>query len=145
MFLKALLIKRGTVASMGYPAERESPVMFLTPFANEVRRVDGSRLRRAYGKMHPSSYTVWIFIPYSNGFKFNFLRRAASEALTFLPTVQTLKSLVIYIWPFTILVEIINAWKKLICDGSSPVGPAGTVKSTGATTPILASVGILFA
>lgn len=97
MFLKALLIKRGTVASMGYPAERESPVMFLTPFANEVRRVDGSRLRRAYGKMHPSSYTVWIFIPYSNGFKFNFLRRAASEALTFLPTVQTLKSLVIYI------------------------------------------------
>jgi len=40
---------------MGYPAERESPVMFLTPLAKDPRRVDGSRLRRASGKMHPSS------------------------------------------------------------------------------------------
>lgn len=38
-----------------------------------------------------------------------------------------------------------KAWKKLICEGSSPVGPAGTAKSIGATTPILASVGILLA
>ncbi len=36
-----------------------------------------------------------------------------------------------------------KAWKKLICDGSKPVGPAGTAKSTGETTPTLASVGIL--
>ena len=95
MFLKALLIKRGTVASIGYPAESESPAMFLIPFANDVRRVVGSMLRRASGKMHPSSYTVLIFIPYSKGLKLSFLRRAASEALIFLPTVQTLKSLVI--------------------------------------------------
>jgi hypothetical protein len=38
-----------------------------------------------------------------------------------------------------------KAWKKLICDGSKPVGPAGTAKSTGETTPTLASVGILLA
>jgi len=43
------------------------------------------------------------------------------------------------------LVEIFKAWKKLICEGSSPVGPAGTEKSIGAITPILASVGILLA
>jgi hypothetical protein len=95
MFLNALLIKRGTVASIGYPAESERPVKFLTPFENDPRRVDGSRLRSAYGKIHPSSYTVLIFIPYSKGLRFNFLRRAASEALIFFPTEQTLKSLVI--------------------------------------------------
>ena len=43
------------------------------------------------------------------------------------------------------MVEIFKAWKKLICEGSSPVGPAGTEKSIGAITPILASVGILLA
>jgi hypothetical protein len=73
----------------------------------------------------------------------SFLRRAASEALTFFPLVQTLKSLVISICPVTILVDILRAWKKLIWDGSSPVRPAGQLKSIGETTPILASVGIL--
>ena len=40
---------------------------------------------------------------------------------------------------------MLRAWKKLICEGSSPVGPAGTVKSTGETTPTRASVGSLLA
>ena len=55
MFLKALLIKIGTVASMGYPAASENPVMFLIPLVKDPSKVDGSRLRRAYGKMQPSS------------------------------------------------------------------------------------------
>jgi len=38
-----------------------------------------------------------------------------------------------------------KAWKKLICDGSKPVGPAGTAKSIGERAPTLASVGTLFA
>jgi len=38
-----------------------------------------------------------------------------------------------------------KAWKKLIWDGSRPVGPAGTVKSMGAVEPTLASVGTLLA
>lgn len=38
-----------------------------------------------------------------------------------------------------------KAWKKLIWDGSRPVGPAGTVKSIGAVEPTLASVGTLLA
>eukprot|EP00919_Chromeraceae_sp_WS-2016_P000810 GHVR01002083.1.p2 GENE.GHVR01002083.1~~GHVR01002083.1.p2 ORF type:complete len:100 (+),score=4.01 GHVR01002083.1:3193-3492(+) len=74
----------------------------------------------------------------------SFFKRAASEAFTFFPTVVTLKSLVISICPFTIFVEILKAWKKLIWDGSSPVGPARQVKSIGAIAPTLASVGSLF-
>ena len=41
--------------------------------------------------------------------------------------------------------EIFKAWKKLIWDGSRPVGPAGTEKSIGANEPTLASVGTLLA
>ncbi len=93
--MKALLMRRGTVASMGIPAERDNPTMFLAALEKAPSKVEGSRLRRASGKMQPSSYTVLIFIPYSKGLRFNFLRRAASEALIFLPIVQTLKSLVI--------------------------------------------------
>lgn len=40
---------------------------------------------------------------------------------------------------------MLRAWKKLIWDGSRPVGPAGQVKSMGASEPTLAYVGILFA
>jgi len=54
-FLKALLIKRGTVASMGYPAERDKAARFLTPLVNEPINLDGSRLRTASGKIDPSS------------------------------------------------------------------------------------------
>lgn len=38
-----------------------------------------------------------------------------------------------------------KAWKKLIWDGSKPVGPAGTAKSIGERAPSLASVGTLLA
>lgn len=38
---------------------------------------------------------------------------------------------------------IFKAWKKEIYEGSIPVGPAGTVTSTGETTPTLATVAIL--
>jgi hypothetical protein len=40
---------------------------------------------------------------------------------------------------------MLRAWKKLIWEGSRPVGPAGTVKSIGAVEPTLASVGTLLA
>ena len=73
------------------------------------------------------------------------MSKAASEALIFFPFVHTLKSFVISIWPLLILVEMLRAWKKLIWEGSSPVGPAGTVKSIGAVEPTLASVGTLLA
>jgi len=35
-------------------------------------------------------------------------------------------------------VEICKAWKKLIYEGSRPVGPSGMVTEIGATTPTLA-------
>ena len=41
--------------------------------------------------------------------------------------------------------ETLRAWKKLIWEGSSPVGPGGMAKSTGEMVPILASVGTLLA
>jgi len=44
---------RGTVAAIGIPAERESPTMFLTPVWNLFRRVLGSRLTIASGRMCP--------------------------------------------------------------------------------------------
>jgi len=37
-------------------------------------------------------------------------------------------------------VVILRAWKNPIWDGSIPVGPGGTITSTGATTPTLATV-----
>jgi len=41
-------------------------------------------------------------------------------------------------------VVIDRAWKKLIWDGSRPVGPGGIITSIGATEPTLAGVGTLF-
>jgi len=64
--------------------------------------------------------------------------------LTFLPFLQTANSLVISIWDFWILVEIERAWKKVIYDGSIPVGPGGMTTSIGETAPTLAAVGTLF-
>ncbi len=55
MFLKALPMMRGIVASMGYPAPKERAVMFLTPCSNLLIRELGSRLRTASGRMEPSS------------------------------------------------------------------------------------------
>jgi hypothetical protein len=75
----------------------------------------------------------------------NFLSKAASEFPTFFPAVHTLKSLVIWIWAFSIFVETWRAWKKLICDGSNPVAPGGMTKSIGETAPTLASVATLSA
>ena len=95
IFLKLLAMIRGTVASIGYPDERESPARFLIPFWNLPTSDEGSILITSSGKIAPSSYTPMILIPYANGFILSFLRRAASEALTFLSLVQTLKSLVI--------------------------------------------------
>ena len=39
---------------------------------------------------------------------------------------------------FSILVEIDNAWKNEICEGSMPVGPGGMKTSIGANAPTLA-------
>ena len=55
MFLKALLIIRGMVAEIGYPASRERPAIFLAPDENLLRRLAGSRLRTSWGRMDPSS------------------------------------------------------------------------------------------
>ena len=41
------------------------------------------------------------------------------------------------------MVETFKAWKKLIWEGSRPVGPAGQAKSMGDRAPTLASVGTL--
>jgi len=42
-------------------------------------------------------------------------------------------SVYISIFDFTIFVEIFKAWKKVISDGSNPVGPFGILISHGAT------------
>jgi hypothetical protein len=55
MFLKALLIMRGIVASIGYPADKERPAMFLTPCSNLVIKLLGSKLRTDSGRIDPSS------------------------------------------------------------------------------------------
>lgn len=49
-----------------------------------------------------------------NGLIFNFYNKAAYEAETLAPAVQTLNSLVNSIYPLLILVEIDKAWKKEI-------------------------------
>lgn len=53
MFLKAFPMIRGTVAAIGIPAERESPIMFLAPAWNLLRRVEGSMLMIASGRIAP--------------------------------------------------------------------------------------------
>jgi hypothetical protein len=53
MFLKAFPMIRGTVAAMGRPAERERPTMFLAPLWNLERRLAGSMLMMASGRMWP--------------------------------------------------------------------------------------------
>jgi len=55
MFLKALVIIKGMVAAMGYPASKERPMMFLAPSENLPRRAAGSRLRTYWGRIDPSS------------------------------------------------------------------------------------------
>lgn len=114
MFLKALPMIRGMVAEMVIPADIESPTMLRVPASNLPKRLAGLRVRISGGMIEPSSYTECTFIPYSKGLKLSFLRRAASDAFTFLSLVVTLKSLVISICPLTILVEMLRAWKKLI-------------------------------
>ena len=57
-------------------------------------------------------------------------RRVAAEEVTFSPALTTVTSERISIAPLLILVAMLRVWKKLVCDGSMPVGPAGTVTST---------------
>lgn len=55
MFLKALPMMIGMVASIGYPAPSEREVMFLTPSSNLEMRLLGSRFKIASGRIEPSS------------------------------------------------------------------------------------------
>merc|ERR1719247_769478 len=92
----------------------------------------------------PLSYTETTFIPYSNGLIPIFVSSTAWEAVIFLSFWHTVCSVVSSIVPFTILVGILSVWKKFVCDGSRPVGPAGSFTSIGAITPALAPAGTLF-
>ena len=65
----------------------------------------------------------------------SFVSSAASEVPTLLPTLITSQSLMISMEPLLILVAMLSAWKKLVCAGSSPVGPFGIVQLAGAMTP----------
>jgi len=53
MFLKAFPMIRGTVAAIGIPAESERPTMFLAPTWNLARRLAGSMLMIASGRIWP--------------------------------------------------------------------------------------------
>lgn len=85
----------GMVAAIGNPEARDSPAKFLIPASNLGISDAGSKVISSSGRIVPSSKTLNIFIPYSKGLMLSFFNRAASEALTFLPVVVTLKSLVI--------------------------------------------------
>ena len=53
IFLKALPMMMGMVASMGYPAPRDNEVIFLTPCSNLEIRLLGSRFKISSGRMCP--------------------------------------------------------------------------------------------
>ena len=79
--------------------------------------------------------------PYVNGVNFILPSNAAAEDETRSPGCNTTMSLRISIVPLLIFVAMFSVWKKDVCDGSIPVGPAGTTTSTGAMAPTRAGAG----
>mmetsp|Transcript_93417 Transcript_93417/g.183152 ORF Transcript_93417/g.183152 Transcript_93417/m.183152 type:complete len:230 (+) Transcript_93417:105-794(+) len=91
--------------------------------------------RTAALKTLPSWNTWLTSIPYSNGLMFNLPSNTAALGETLSPTFKMGKSLTNSICPLTIFVPMLSAWKKLVCDGSMPVGPEGMFKLTTDTWP----------
>jgi hypothetical protein len=56
---------------------------------------------------------------------------AAAEAETFSPSLMIGTGLMISMAPLTILVAMLSAWKKAVCPGSRPVGPAQRARVSG--------------
>merc|ERR1719197_1215460 len=79
--------------------------------------------------------------PYEKGLTESFVRRAASDEPTLVPSLIASVSLMISIEPLLILVAMLSAWKNEVCAGSRPVGPLGIVQLHGAMTPALAAAG----
>merc|ERR1719473_2642093 len=89
-------------------------------------------------KTLPLSYTLTTLHPYVNGLIAIFVSSTACDALTLVFSVTTLTSAINSTEPLTILVGMLSVWKKLVDDGSRPVGPCGKNTSQGATMPALA-------
>merc|ERR550514_79136 len=89
----------------------------------------------------PLSYTWVTFIPYENGLMPIFVRSADWDADTFEPALHTVTSAMSSTEPLTIFVGMFRVWKKFVCDGSMPVGPAGSFTSHIEMTPALAAAG----
>mmetsp|Transcript_38593 Transcript_38593/g.76504 ORF Transcript_38593/g.76504 Transcript_38593/m.76504 type:complete len:227 (-) Transcript_38593:32-712(-) len=86
--------------------------------------------KTAASKTPPSWNTDFTNIWYSNGLIPSFVSKTAALGDTFSPAFKILNSLTSSICPLTILVPMFKAWKKDVCDGSIPVGPLGSAKST---------------
>merc|ERR1719408_294448 len=95
-------------------------------------------------KTLPLSYTCCTLMPYSNGLMPILVNSTACDALTLAPSVKTLTSAINSTAPLTILVGMLSVWKKLVEDGSKPVGPCGKKTSHIATTPAFAGARRLF-
>mmetsp|Transcript_54676 Transcript_54676/g.155585 ORF Transcript_54676/g.155585 Transcript_54676/m.155585 type:complete len:246 (-) Transcript_54676:120-857(-) len=140
-FLKAFPKAWGRPASVGMPTSRLKAAMFATPARNFWISTASLMSSTAASKTEPSWKTCWTSMPYSNGLMPSFASRIAELGLTFSPITRILKSETSSIWPFTIFVPMFRAWKKEVCEGSMPVGPAGMAQSTMDTWPVLAADG----
>merc|ERR1719353_2128055 len=143
-FLSEFATMCGSDASVRMPISRLKAAMFFIEAQNCVITISSVMSSTALSNTAPLSYTETTFIPYSNGLIPIFVSSTAWEAVIFLSFWHTVCSVVSSIVPFTILVGILSVWKKFVCDGSRPVGPAGSFTSIGAITPALAPAGTLF-
>mmetsp|Transcript_1988 Transcript_1988/g.6353 ORF Transcript_1988/g.6353 Transcript_1988/m.6353 type:complete len:209 (+) Transcript_1988:207-833(+) len=111
------------------------------PTCSLVMRSSSVMSSTAGSKTLPLSYTASTTRPYVNGLIDSFCSRAASELPTFSPLVTRCTGLMISICPRLILVAIWSAWNHDVWPGSQPVGPGGTMTSTGAMAPTRAGAG----
>mmetsp|Transcript_15673 Transcript_15673/g.31752 ORF Transcript_15673/g.31752 Transcript_15673/m.31752 type:complete len:246 (-) Transcript_15673:133-870(-) len=138
-FRKALPMACGRPGSVGMPTSRLKAAMFATPPRNFVISSDSFMSNTAAAKTLPSWKTCWTSMPYSKGLMLSFVNITAVLAETFSPTVRILNSETSSICPLTILVPMFRAWKKEVWEGSMPVGPEGSERSTMETWPVLAA------
>mmetsp|Transcript_6236 Transcript_6236/g.20041 ORF Transcript_6236/g.20041 Transcript_6236/m.20041 type:complete len:246 (+) Transcript_6236:270-1007(+) len=136
---KALPMACGRPGSVGMPISRLKAAMFATPPRNFWMSTDSLMSSTAAAKTVPSWNTCCTSMPYSKGLMPSFASSTAALGETLSPTLKILKSDTSSIWPLTILVPMFRAWKKAVWEGSMPVGPEGSERSTMETCPVLAA------